>query len=144
MRALLDVNVLIAILDQDHVSHTRAIAWFADNAKAKAGWASCPITQNGCMRIMSHSSYRNALPVRAVMQRLAEAVASPVHTFWADNVSLLDETVADFTRIHGHRQLTDIYLLALAVKHHGCLVTFDTAIPVEAAKGAKNHHLLVL
>ena len=144
MRALLDINVLIAILDQDHASHARAIEWFAANAKAKAGWASCPLTQNGCMRIMSHPSYPNALPIRAIMQRLQEAATSAVHEFWSDDISLLDDSIADFTRIHGHRQLTDIYLLALAVRHKGCLVTFDTAIPLAAIKHAKPQNLLVL
>ena len=142
MRALLDVNVLIALLDQDHASHSRAIAWFAKHAKA--GWASCPITQNGCLRIMSHSSYPNALAVRAVMQRLAVAVASPVHQFWSDDISLLDGSVADFTRIHGPRQLTDIYLLGLAVHHGGYFVTFDSTIALHAVKGVKKQHLLVL
>ena len=142
MRALLDVNVLIALLDQDHALHLRAMSWFASHATE--GWASCPITQNGCMRIMSHPGYPNALAVRAVMQRLAEATKSVVHEFWPDNISLLDAGVADFARIHGPRQLTDIYLLALARKHSGCLVTFDTAVSLEAARGAKKSHLLVL
>jgi hypothetical protein len=74
MRALLDVNVLIPLLDSDHSPHARATQWFARHARS--GWASCPITQNGCVRIMSHSGYPNALPVRAVRERLAEASAS--------------------------------------------------------------------
>jgi uncharacterized protein len=60
----LDVNVLISLLDADHTLHTRATAWFASNAQS--GWASCPITQNGCIRITSHVSYPNALPVQAI------------------------------------------------------------------------------
>jgi predicted nucleic acid-binding protein len=71
VRALLDVNVLIALLDSDHVSHDSAMSWFAKHAPE--GWASCPITQNGCLRIMSNLSYPNTLPVQAVMNRLAEA-----------------------------------------------------------------------
>ena len=63
MRALLDVNVLIALFDQDHSLHERARDWFAANAL----WASCPITQNGCIRIMSHARYPNPLPVGAVI-----------------------------------------------------------------------------
>ncbi len=101
MRGLLDINVLIALLDQDHSLHERAHAWFAANAGD--GWASCPITQNGCVRIMSHPGYPNALPVRAIMERLAEATATAHHQFWADDVSLLDARVADRTRIHGPR-----------------------------------------
>ena len=67
MRALLDVNVLIALLDADHSLHARAMEWFA--GQARSGWASCPITQNGCARIMSHPGYPNPLPVSAVMPR---------------------------------------------------------------------------
>lgn len=142
MRALLDVNVLIALIDQDHASHPHAMSWFRDHAKS--GWASCPITQNSCLRIMSHPSYPNALVVRAVMARLAEAAASTLHEFWADDVSLLEPRVADFSRIQGPRQLTDIYLLALAAKHGGRFVTFDSSVAVDAVKGAKKSHLLVL
>lgn len=142
MRALLDVNVLIALLDADHSLHTRAIEWFGENARA--GWASCPITQNGCIRIMSHPSYRSALPVRLVMERLAEACASTQHEFWPDDVSLLDQKVADAARIHGPRQLTDLYLLALAVRRGGQFVTFDAAVSIDAVRGAQKKHLLRL
>ena len=142
MRALLDVNVLIALLDADHSLHARATQWFA--GQAPGGWASCPITQNGCIRIMSHPGYPNALPVRAVMERLAEAGASAFHEFWPDDVSLLDAKVADSARIHGPRQLTDLYLLALAVRHEGQFITFDTSVSVEAVKRAEKKHLLTL
>jgi hypothetical protein len=142
MRALLDVNVLIALLDADHSLHARAFDWFAGHARA--GWASCPITQNGCVRIMSHPGYPNPLPVGAVMQRLAEATAEALHQFWPDDVSLLDERVADPARIHGPRQLTDVYLLALSVRHGGQFVTFDTAVSSEAVRGARKQNLLHL
>jgi toxin-antitoxin system PIN domain toxin len=142
VRALLDVNVLIALLDSDHTSHGAAMSWFAGHARE--GWASCPITQNGCIRIMSNASYPNALPVRAVMQHLADACAENVHEFWSDEISLLDPEVTDSTRIHGPRQLTDIYLLALAVAHEGRFVTFDGKIPLTAVRRAKAHNLVVL
>jgi len=142
MRALLDVNVLIALLDADHSVHARAMTWFA--SRAKVGWASCPITQNGCVRVMSHPSYPNALPVRAVMDRLAEAGASPFHEFWPDDISLLDAKVANSGRIHGPRQITDVYLLALAVRHGGQFVTFDAAVSRAAVIGADKTHVLVL
>jgi uncharacterized protein len=142
MRALLDVNVLIALLDSDHSLHTRATEWFASHARA--GWASCPITQNGCMRIMSHPGYPNALPVRAIVERLAAATTSNFHEFWPDDISLLDEERVDATRIHGPRQLTDLYLLALAVRHGGRFVTFDHSVSVEAIKGAKAKDVLTL
>lgn len=142
MRALLDVNVLIALLDQDHSLHRRAREWFGEGARA--GWASCPLTQNGCVRIMSHPGYSNPVPVASVMRHLREAVADPHHQFWADDISLLDEKLADATRIHGSRQLTDLYLLALAVRHGGRFVTFDATISINAIRGAANRHLVAL
>ena len=142
MRALLDVNVLIALLDADHSLHARATEWFAGNARDT--WASCPITENGCVRIMSHPGYPNSLPVRAVMERLAAARKGELHEFWPDDISLLDSQVADPTRIHGPRQITDLYLLALAVRHGGRFVTFDASISLDAVKGSAKRHLLTL
>ena len=142
MRALLDVNVLIALLDQDHSLHERAREWFAANGSQ--GWASCPITQNGCIRIMSHPGYPNALKTSAVMQRLGEAVTTAHHQFWPDDLSLLDPRIADRTRIHGPRQLTDLYLLALAVRHRGRFVSFDSSIPLTGIKGAEKRHLVAV
>ncbi len=142
MRALLDVNVLIALLDSDHASHGSAIHWFTQHARE--GWASCPITQNGCIRIMSNPGYPNPLPVQAVIEHLAQACHEDIHEFWPDDVSLLDSDVVDPTRIHGPRQLTDIYLLALAVRHEARLVTFDTGIPLAAVRKATNRALLIL
>jgi hypothetical protein len=141
VRALLDVNVLIALLDSDHASHDSAIDWFAKHARE--GWASCPITQNGCIRIMSNPGYPNPLPVQAVIEHLA-AACQDIHEFWPDEVSLLDSAVVDSTRIHGPRQLTDIYLLALAVKRGGTFVTFDTGIPLAAVRKATRQNLLIL
>jgi uncharacterized protein len=142
VRALLDVNVLIALLDSDHASHDSAIRWFERHAID--GWASCPITQNGCIRIMSNPAYPNPLPVQAVIERLAEACRQDIHEFWLDDVSILDSDRVDPTRIHGPRQLTDIYLLALAVRRGGRLVTFDSGIPLAAVRKATTQKLLIL
>jgi hypothetical protein len=142
IRALLDVNVLIALLDSDHTSHRSAVAWFSEHGAH--GWASCPITQNGCVRIMSHPGYPNAHSVAEIVGRLRTATAHSAHEFWPDSESLLDERLIDPTRVHGPRQLTDVYLLALAVKHGGRLVTFDATIATEAVKGAKPEHLVTL
>ena len=142
MRALLDINVLIALLDSDHTSHGVALMWFAKHARE--GWASSPITQNGCVRIMSNPSYPNALPTQAVMKRLAHACEEDVHEFWSDEVSLLNPNVVDSTRIHGPRQLTDIYLLALAVEQEGRLVTFDAGVPLAVVRKATPDNLVVL
>jgi toxin-antitoxin system PIN domain toxin len=142
VRALLNVNVLIALLDSDHASHDSAIHWFAKHARE--GWASCPITQNGCIRVMSNPGYPNPLPAQAVIEHLAVACHQDIHGFWPDEISLLDSAVVDSTRIHGPRQLTDIYLLALAVKREGRLVTFDTHIPLAAVRKATTQNLLIL
>lgn len=142
MRALLDVNVLIALLDAGHASHSASLRWFTANAAA--GWASCPITQNGCVRILSHTKYPRPHAVRETVHRLRDMTAENVHQFWPDDVSLLDDDAIDPARIHGPRQLTDVYLLALAVKYRGCLVTFDQAIGLDAVPGATPGHLVVL
>lgn len=142
MRALFDVNVLVALFDPHHVSHASAMAWFKDHGGS--GWASCPITQNGCMRVMSQTGYRNQMPVVLVAERLREATCHEAHEFWPDELSLLDAAWIDVTRIHGPRQLTDVYLLALAVSHRGRLVTFDRGIALDAVAGAQKRHLVVL
>lgn len=142
MRALLDVNVLIALLDAAHVGHTAATRWLA--GQIEGGWASCPITQNGCIRIMSQPAYPGPLAAAAVAERLAEATRDPSHEFWADDISLLEPAAIDWQRVLGHRQVTDSYLLALAVRHQGRFVTFDRRIGIAAVPGAKAKHLAVL
>jgi len=142
MRSLIDVNVLIALMDADHVSHRTAMDWFSDHAVHC--WASCPITQNGCIRIMWHAGYPNSQSVAATVQRLRAATSHPVHQFWSDDASLLDDRCIDASRVHGPRQLTDVYLLALAVGHGGRLVTFDRTIATAAVRGATAQQLVLL
>lgn len=142
MRSLLDINVLIALLDADHPHHGWAVAWF--KANVKQGWASCPLTQNGCVRIMSQAGYPNAVPTAVIIQRLRSATAHASHGFWPDDGSLLDDAIVDGNQVHGPRQVTDVYLLALAVNHGGRFVTFDEAIPLSAVRSAEKKHLLVL
>jgi toxin-antitoxin system PIN domain toxin len=142
MRSLLDVNVLIALLDSDHVHHASAGRWLEHNLKA--GWASCPITQNGCIRIMSQPGYTNSLPAAEVAERLAEAASTDHHLFWPDNVSLLDSKLIDRARLLGPRQVTDAYLLALAVRNKGRLVTFGRSVSLAAVTGAQAQNLHVL
>jgi len=142
MRALLDVNVLIALLDSDHAHHTTASRWLGDHLDG--GWASCPITQNGCIRILSQPGYPSPLPAAQVASRLADAASTPHHEFWPDSVSLLDRKSIDLSRLLGPRQVTDAYLLALAVAYKGRLVSFDQSIALATVKGAEKKHLLVL
>lgn len=142
MRALLDVNVLIALLDANHLHHRRAAEWLEENAAS--GWASCPLTQYGCIRIMSQPGYPNPVPAGAVAERLQEAAALPLHQFWEDDISLLTPGLIDWRLILGSRQVTDAYLLALAVKHGGRLATLDKAVPLQAVVGASTAHLTVI
>lgn len=142
MRALLDVNVLIALLDAGHVFHQPAMAWLERNIAH--GWASCPITQNGCIRIMSQPGYPALLSAGQVAARLSEAAASPEHQFWPADISLLDRNAFDWSSLMGHRQVTDIYLLALAVRNQGRFVTFDQRITANVVPGATPDHLVQL
>ena len=142
MRALLDVNVLVALFDANHSLHASATRWFHEHGDA--GWASCPITQNGCVRVMSQPGYPQNMPVVTVAERLRAATLHRAHEFWPDDVSLLDSEKIDVTRIHGPSQLTDLYLLALAVSRGGRLVTLDQAIPLAAVHGAQRKHLVVI
>lgn len=142
MRALLDVNVLIALLDTTHIHHILARNWFAENHTL--GWASCPLTENGCLRIISQPNYSNAIPVKAALEKLNFARRTPIHAFWPDDISLLDFEKVNIEFIHGPKQLTDIYLLALAVKNGGRLISFDRKIPLNAVHGAQAEHLLVI
>lgn len=142
MRALLDINVLIALLDGGHSHHARALDWFL--AHAESGWASCPLTQNGCLRILSHPGYPRPLPLLAVAERLRTFTAGPAHQFWPDSLSSLDPQVLLLERIHGPAQITDSYLLALAVAHEGRFVTFDERIAVATVPGATAGHLVRL
>lgn len=140
--ALLDVNVLIALLDADHVHHARATAWLARNIAA--GWASCVITQNGCVRIMSQPGYPNALPASSVALRLRQATETRHHRFVSGELSLLDDRRFDVGQLLGHRQVTDAWLLGLAVQNGLRLVTFDINMPMRVVRGATAAHVVAL
>ena len=142
MRALLDVNVLIALLDANHAHHVTVSEWFA--AHVEAGWASCPLTQNGCVRIVSQPRYPNALGVAEAVARLQAAVSTPWHEFFADDVSLLDDAVVNRRQLLSPRQLADVYLLALAVAHGARLVTLDKSVSLAAVRGVRPEHLAVI
>ena len=139
MRVLLDVNVLIALHDPQHVHHELAVEALG---RSMNGWASCPLTQNGCLRIMCQPSYSaNAFSLREVAGALSVSFSSALHEFWPDEIGLLDPGRLRMDRVHGHRQLTDLYLLSLAVHRGGCFLSFDARIPLEAVRGAEPRHL---
>ena len=143
LSALLDVNVLVALFDPDHVHHELAHDWFAD--EGAAAWATCPVTENGLVRVLANPAYHSAsLRPAAVLARLRRFCASPTHRFWSEGVSIRDPKLFDLSTAGGHRQVTDIYLLGLAKRHGGRLATFDRTIPLKAVVGAGLGQLRVI
>lgn len=141
--ALLDVNVVVALFDPDHVHHEVAHDWFADHRAN--GWATCPLTENGFLRTaLALSKAREPIGVAELVGGMRTFTSSGHHEFWQDSVSLMDDQLFDAEQVAGRQQLTDVYLLALAVKHKGVLATFDRRIPVAAVKGARREHVEVL
>ncbi|MBY0441958.1 MAG: VapC toxin family PIN domain ribonuclease [Mycobacteriaceae bacterium] len=141
-RALLDITVLIALLDSDHVDHGRVRRWV--DTEIVHGWASCAITQNGFVRIVSQPRYPSPVPPAQAIARLARASATEYHQYWPCSVSLLDGNHIDYSRLHGHRQVTDVYLLALAVAHGGRFATLDQSIAIDAVRRAEAGNLAVI
>ena len=142
MRALLAINVLLALLDRDHIQHEQGRRWF--QREVRHGWASCAVTQNGFIRILSQPSYPSPVSTAQATLLLATATSTAHHEYWGSEVSILDETIFDHSRIHGPRQLADVYLLGLAARHGGRLVTFDRTIAVAAVRTASPENLVVL
>jgi toxin-antitoxin system PIN domain toxin len=133
--SLLDVNVLVALFDPDHVHHDPAHVWFAANRNS--GWATCPITENGLVRILSNSAYSGVHEApHAIRHRLSVLCTNGGYEFWPDELSLRDRSVFALRPGVSHRQLTDVYLLGLAKHHGGRLATFDRRIPLAAVAGA--------
>ena len=130
-RVLPDVNVLIALVDSDHVHHDRAHEWFA--TLSDADWLTCPITQNGVIRVITGPKYVNG-PVRLAdaVESMRSLVARGSHAFVPDALSLLDHAHIDLTRLTSSAQITDTYLLALAASHHARFVTFDKRVITSA------------
>lgn len=141
--ALLDVNVLIALLYPLHIHYEEAHRWFGQNRKY--GFATCPLTINGCIRILSGPAYPTEKQTPAeIARRLRNFCAETDHHFWPDSVSLLDEELFQPSMIAGHQKITDAYLLGLAVRNHGRLATFDRSIPLKAVHGARPSNLVVI
>lgn len=143
MRLLLDVNVWVALFDDAHVHTAAANALLA---RRDLRIATCPLIENAVIRVLNLPNYGRIGPLglQRVRDQLRLACTELDHEFWPDDISLRDDGIADFTRVRGHNQITDLYLLALAVKHGGCLATFDQAIALSAVPMAKAHHLLLL
>jgi toxin-antitoxin system PIN domain toxin len=132
---LLDVNVLIALFDSGHRHHEAAHRWLL--AVGLPSFATCPLTENGFVRIVSGSSYPTAqISTAETLAALKAFCALPGHVFWADSVSLTDGTLFDLSRIQDHQQISDLYLAGLAHRNGGKLASFDTRIAVAALVGA--------
>jgi toxin-antitoxin system PIN domain toxin len=125
--ALLDVNVLVALAWPNHVHHRAARRWF--RPQQSLGWATCPVTQNGFIRV---SSNRSIIPEARTPQEAAILLRSMIslagHSFWSDDSSLLGEKWIPLDRIATHRQVTDAHLLVLALCRGGRLASFDRGI----------------
>jgi uncharacterized protein len=122
--ALLDVNALVALAWDSHVHHAAIRAWFAANGSA--GWATCPITESGFVRVSSNPVVLpSAIGVEAAREVLSALRVQPGHCFLTDDVSMSD---GDVPSIAGYRQVTDAHLLTLARRCRVRLVTFDARI----------------
>ena len=141
--ALLDVNVLIALFDPDHVHHDPAHDWFEDNRRF--GWATCPLTENAIVRILANPAYvAGAESTAQIVKRLRRFCGSGGHIFWGDTLSVRDRQRFPATFPVSTRQVTDSYLLALAVANDGTLATFDSSIALATVVGATATHLTLV
>ena len=139
---LLDVNVLIALLDEQHVHHRRATGWYMANAQDD--WLTCPTTQNGAIRVLSGPTYGpTSFTPAAAMERLQLLIDETVHRFIADDVSLLDVTRINRTALRSNGQVTDLYLLALCVSHGIHFATMDHRLRPDAVVGGADRILYI-
>ena len=137
---LLDVNVLVAIFDTQHIHHERVSMWLADQEEATP--VSCPITEMGCVRVLSQTKANHGMSISQLTEFVAPFFDRCEH--WPCDIRLSDSQRFNKEFIHGHRQLTDIYLLGLATTRNGAFVTLDRSIAIAAVRGAANQHLIVL
>lgn len=139
---LLDVNVLIALLDPAHLDHDRAHVWF--QRSGRKAFATCPITENGLLRIVGHPKYPNSPgPPGHVLAALQAMHAAPGHHFWSDSLSLAETRHVDPQRLSSHSSVTDVYLLALAVEQGGRLATMDQRLNADAVHGGRAALVLI-
>jgi toxin-antitoxin system PIN domain toxin len=144
LRALLDASFLIALFDDDHIFHNSSKAWF--KRAEPEGWASCPITENAVVRIMSNRQYGSVrgFGIENVIRAMRTLTENTDHQFWSDVVSIANSKVFNSGRIHGPNQLTDVYLLGLAVENEGRFVTYDRKISISAVRNAQDENLVIL
>lgn len=127
MPYLLDTNLLIALLWPSHERHEVAVKWFTRH-RGK-GWATCPFTQAGFVRIVSNPAFsRDAVQPRDAAQVLHANTAARDHVFWGDDLPYVAAVAFAGVRLMGHQQVTDAYLLGLAVHRGGMLATLDRRV----------------
>lgn len=132
---LLDVNVLIALSWPEHTQHAPARRWFAKNS-AK-GWATCPLVQAGFVRIVSNPAFSSrSVSVQQAIEGLVASLRDDAHQFWPDSIPLPDAMQFLQEPINGHQQITDAYLVALAIHNRGKLATLDRKMLRLAPVGA--------
>jgi toxin-antitoxin system PIN domain toxin len=140
---LLDVDVLVALFDPSHLHHDVAHRWLEE--QGSAGWATCPITENGFARVVSHPDYPGRrVTVMDALERLGSFADGEDHHFWPDSTSLRRRSRIDTRLLGSHNGIRSAYLLLLAVENEGRLVTFDPEVPREAVPQAEARHLVVL
>lgn len=121
---LLDVNVLVALVWDSHVHHIPARKWFKQHSAD--GWATCPVTETGFMRVSCNPKVLPApVTIEQALAVLSSLRAVGGHRFLSDDVSVVD---SDFPTIVGHNQVTDAHLLTVARRHQARLLTFDSAL----------------
>jgi toxin-antitoxin system PIN domain toxin len=132
---LLDANVLIALAWPEHGANERAGRWFARHRQR--GWATCPITQAAVVRILSNPAFSvRALTPSGALQVLSHNVEVPEHQFWRDSINLREALERMPAALTGHQQITDAYLVALAIHHKGKLATLDRGVQRWAPTGS--------
>lgn len=133
---LLDVNLLVALFDPAHVHHDLAHDWFEDNHER--GWATCPVTENGFVRVIANPKYPGgAERAELLVSRLQAFCRNRHHRFWPDAVSLTDPAIFHAAFVRGHAQVTDVYLAGLAKKMNGRLASLDRSLPWKAVVGGE-------
>ena len=140
MAALLDVNALIALVDSDHIAHDAMHKWFMKHHRA--GWATCPLTENGMVRVLSQPAYPSGQRTPAEVIQVLRALKvsfEKSYRFWADDISLADDSLFKSSLIAGSRQVTDVYLLGLAAQQGGTLVSFDRSLAWQAVERGSAH-----
>jgi toxin-antitoxin system PIN domain toxin len=139
---LLDVNVLVALAWPNHVHHASALAWFDE--VGRAGFATCPVTQSGFVRVSSNQrAIPDARSPREAREILRRITALPGHVFWPDDIEIASNKHIAWERLGSHAQVTDAHLLALAIRRGGRLATFDRGLADLAPEGMAEHLVIL-